>query len=338
MSIPTAVFLDTSILDSQQYNFQSTAFSTFVPACAKRSLKLLLPDPTEREIKRHMKERTSEALSALEGLRRKVPFLGKWKGLAPQFGSPQLEEFDAQSTATDQWQAFLKQFAVVRLGYQGLDVAKVMQWYDKAEAPFKEGKKRKEFTDAFAIQMLDAYAQKAKIYIAVVSADEDFKLACQRYSALLYFKSLPRLTELLLSDVARVEKLRLAIDANMNLLNEAIADEMQDIEFHHHSQRIEVHGYNGVDVESVDVSIVAVGDDECTIVFDTLQGIYFDMRWEDDTDDGPKVFRRNVKERVELSGTAKVSFVGDEVSEVSLLSFDQKTVALSEGPYGGIWW
>ena len=72
MSIPTAVFLDTSVLDSQQYNFQSTAFSTFVPACAARSIRLLLPDPTEREIKRHIKERTSEAMSGLEALRRKV--------------------------------------------------------------------------------------------------------------------------------------------------------------------------------------------------------------------------------------------------------------------------
>ena len=36
MSIPTAVFLDTSILAGQQYNFQSTALSTFGPACAAR--------------------------------------------------------------------------------------------------------------------------------------------------------------------------------------------------------------------------------------------------------------------------------------------------------------
>ena len=44
MSIPTAVFLDTSILDGQQYNFQSTALATFVPVCVKRSVKLLLPE------------------------------------------------------------------------------------------------------------------------------------------------------------------------------------------------------------------------------------------------------------------------------------------------------
>jgi hypothetical protein len=32
MSLPTAVFLDTSIFDGQQYNFASTAMQTFVAA------------------------------------------------------------------------------------------------------------------------------------------------------------------------------------------------------------------------------------------------------------------------------------------------------------------
>jgi hypothetical protein len=51
---------------------------------------------------------------------------------------------------------------------------------------------------------------------------------------------------------------------------EAIVDELQAIDFHHRSDRFEVHGYDSVDSEGVDVSIVAVGDDECTITFDTV--------------------------------------------------------------------
>ena len=82
----------------------------------------------------------------------------------------------------------------------------------------------------------------------------------------------------------------------------------------------------------------AVGDSECTITFDTVQGMGFDTPWEEDTDYGPRVFRKNVTERVELSGTAKSSFTegGNEVSEVSLLTLDQNTFALSEAPFG--WW
>ena len=70
MSIPTAVFLDTSILDGQQYNFESTALSTFVPVCKERGLTLLPPEPTENEIERHIRQRSSDALAALADARR----------------------------------------------------------------------------------------------------------------------------------------------------------------------------------------------------------------------------------------------------------------------------
>jgi hypothetical protein len=339
MSIPTAAFLDTIVFDGQQYNFQSTTLSTFVAACAKRSIKLLLPDPTELEIKRHLLERVAEALSRMESARAKAPFLAKLRGFSREFPSPAIELAAGERLAMEAWTGFLQQFRVVRIGYKGVDVAKVMRWYNKAEAPFDDKTKRKEFPDAFAIQILDAHAQNEKLYVAVVSGDKDFKAACQRYSGLLYFAALPRLTELLLSDDARVEKLRLAIHENTSLIEEAIFDELLAIDFHHRSDRFEVHGYDSVEPEGLDVSIVAVGDGECTIAFDTIQAMNFDLWWEADSEDGVRTFQRDVKERVELSGTAKLSFAegGNEVSEVSLLSFDQRRVQLSETPYG-MWW
>jgi hypothetical protein len=79
MSIPTAVFLDTSVFDGQSFNFSSTAFSTFVPACIVRDVKLLLPDPTEREVTRHMTERSAEAMRLIDKARRTAPFLSTIK-------------------------------------------------------------------------------------------------------------------------------------------------------------------------------------------------------------------------------------------------------------------
>src|SRR5262245_21574524 len=114
MSVPTAVFLDTSILDGQQYNFASTALATFVPACTKRGLKLLMPEPTAREIERHIRERSSEALEALAEARRKAPFLAKWPGLPqPTAKSEAVERLQVYGIARREWQAFLKQFSVV---------------------------------------------------------------------------------------------------------------------------------------------------------------------------------------------------------------------------------
>ena len=69
-----------------------------------------------------------------------------------------------------------------------------------------------------------------------------------------------------------MEKLRLAIQDKSSLIEEAIFEELQALDFHHRSDRFEVHGYNSVESEGVDISIVAIGDGECTVAFDTGSG------------------------------------------------------------------
>jgi hypothetical protein len=41
-------------------------------------LTLLLPDPTEREMRKHIYRNAHEALKALREAKRKVPFVPKW--------------------------------------------------------------------------------------------------------------------------------------------------------------------------------------------------------------------------------------------------------------------
>lgn len=251
------------------------------------------------------------------------------------------EEFEVQRIAEREWEAFLKQFAVIRLGYDLLDVKIVMGWYDQAEAPFSEGKKRKEFPDAFAIAMLGAYAQREKGYIAVVSSDPDFKAACQRSSSLLYFASLPRLTEVLLSDDTRVEAMRLAIHEKIDIFSVAMAEELGVLSYYHTDERFETGDidYDAVDIE--DVSIVALGDGECTVAFESTVQISVDVRWEDGGDEeyGPHERNRTVKERVQLWGTAKVAFdhASGQVSSVTCVEFDFNEFPVTKSPFEVFW-
>jgi hypothetical protein len=335
MSIPTAVFLDTSILDAQQYNFRSTALSTFVPACLARSVRLLMPDPTEREIKRHIRERSLQALEALESARRKAPFLAKWPRLQQAAGrSAKVEEFEVHRIASQQWTEFLKQFNVVRLGYDGLNVATVMGWYDRADAPFREGKKRKEFPDAFAIAMLEAYSQKEKCYVAVVSADQGFEQACQRFSSLLHFHSLPSLTEVLLSDDVRMDRLRQAIVEKIGMIEEAVYEETSGLSFFHVNDRLEIHG---VDYEGFNISehsIVAVGDRECTITFAGVLAVKLEVRWEDYGEKDYETVQSYVEDSVEVSGSAKVAFdeSATKVVKVTMTAFEESDLPITEAP------
>jgi hypothetical protein len=83
MSCPRVVFLDTSIFDSQRYNFSSNAFEPFLKAVSADKFMLLLPDPTEQEIKRHIEKKWREVYSVLEKLEREAPFVSKWKYWPP---------------------------------------------------------------------------------------------------------------------------------------------------------------------------------------------------------------------------------------------------------------
>lgn len=336
MSLPKAFYLDTSVMDGQQYNFESVAFETFIAASAGRNLRLLLPDPTEKEIKRHIRERSQQALAALEDARRKAPFLSKWNGLARTLRTHKAEEWEVQRIANKEWSTFLTRFTVVRLGYDLVDAATVMRWYDQATPPFREGKKRREFPDAFAIAMLEAYARREQIHIAVVSGDDDFKQACQRFGSLLHFVSLPRLTELLLSDDERLQKTRAALEAKQELIEEAILDEVPAVTFYHVSERFEVHDVEVEELNIVEQSVVALGDGECTIAFDASVVVRATIRWEEFHEDGVEGREREVDDLVILSGTAKVSYdaTSGAVSKVILVKFDDDEAPITESPEG----
>lgn len=337
MSIPTAVFLDTSILDGQQYNFQSTALSTFVPACKKQSVTLLLPESTDREINHHIEEWSKQATQALEDARRKAPLLAKWAGMPKDAQSFQKVKSEVHLAAYREWESFLKEFKVVRLGYDGVNLKRVMEWYHRVEAPFQSGKKRKEFPDAFALAMLETYAIKEKVYVAVVSSDGDFKLACERFDRLLYFESMPRLTEVLLSDDARLTKLQAAVEKGVDAITEAVFEDLQHVSCYHADDRFQVGNVDWEDMETLDPSIVAVGDGECTIAFYALLSVRAELRFMERTPDGPMGFERRVRDRVELEGTAKLFFGADGKLSVRLLSFDEYEVKLRETPWGPTW-
>lgn len=146
---PPAVFLDTSIFAGQGYNFAATALVSFVPVANEREISLLLPDATEREVKRHFRVRADVALLAFQEARRKVPFRAMWQHFL-RIRLASRHTWEVFQAAMKEWNGFLSQFDVVRLGYDGIKIERIMNLYDRCEAPFGEGKKRKEFPDAFA--------------------------------------------------------------------------------------------------------------------------------------------------------------------------------------------
>jgi hypothetical protein len=334
MSVPAAVFLDTSILAAQQYNFASTALTTFVAAAKARGVQLLLPDPTEREIKRQIRERSNAALQALNEARRRAPFLAKWSHF-PKKTLPSDVDWEVSHVANAEWRQFLAQFHVIRLDYGGLDVAKVMVWYDNVRPPFREGKKRKEFPDAFAIALLEAYATAQKCSVAVVSEDQDFRLACDLAPSLLYFPNLPRLTELLVLDEAQMAELRASVLADVSLVVKHLEDKATELSYYHYDRQYTLLDSDFAGASLKDIRIVAIGNQECTLAFEAEVEAEHRLRWEEQAyDDQFEQVTESVLETASINGTAKVMLdpKAQRISAVTYLELDGNEIEVTENP------
>lgn len=335
MSLPKAAFLDTSVFAGQQYNYSSAVLTSFVPVAKKAELKILLPDPTSREIARQIKERSADALKALDDARRKAPFLAKWKHFPPK--QPSWAQWEVGRVAQTEWSQFLSQFQVEKLGYDGVSIPKVMTWYDSIRAPFGEGKKRKEFPDAFAIEIVSLYAEKHGICVAVVSEDQDIKKACEHYPSLLYFHSLAKLTELLLVGEAKLDELRAILSGSLELLEEAIHEQINGFSTYIYDEGYEEEESSIGSPQVTDTRIVGLGNNECTVVFDAEFDSEHKIKWEEVVDPSEGYTETHsdlVSQSNTVGGTAKLTIdpIAKMVASVGMVEVDCSEIELRRMP------
>jgi predicted nucleic acid-binding protein len=340
MSVPTVIFIDTSVFDSQNYNYESSAISSFLDATTSKAITLVLPHPTEQEVLRHISVRAKEAIDALDAAKRRAPFLTKWKCWPVERKSLFPISWEVSSLAKDEWQAFLKHFQTVRLGYEGIRIEEIMQWYDRACPPFGKGKKQKEFPDALAVAIVLRYAKEHTTAVAVVSHDDDMAKACGLYSELLHFGSLPSYTEATLSSTA-----------NFSSAKETVLAAQDDIEDRFYEAACELNFCFDVDdcnVEDVHVSnifhselrLVALGDKECTVSFEAH--VDFEVTYSLSSYE-LKINLEGAKASAssEVTGSAKIQFSDSwgSVTDISAVTLDQDDVevTVTDDPWDEYW-
>jgi PIN domain-containing protein len=266
MSVPNTLFLDTSIFDEQNYNFESAVVRPFLSAVEGKNLNLLLPDPTSREINRHIAQRADAVVTTLEDARRKAPFLAKFKEW-PRLASFALS-WQLRQLAVEEWNAFLCHFNLRRLSFEGVNLMEIMAWYDNQHPPFGP-KKRKEFPDALALASILAFVRKERTSVAVVSRDADFKHACDRFAELLYFPSLPAFTEALIASDERVDKVKRMLQDDVSMLEDGIREEFLSLSFFPSANpEGTVDLVKVSEMELSEVHVVGLGDGECTVAFE----------------------------------------------------------------------
>src|SRR5678815_2858107 len=153
--LPDAIFLDTNVFDRHHYDFAGLALTTFAEACQRHNVPLILPDPIERELRRHVRKAATDALDLERKARRTAPFLRALR-MRDVLLQDEVDEYTRRATLG--LSEYLDRFTVTRVGYDGLNLSVLMDWYDSQSPPFGSAGKRKEFPDAFAIAIVQSYS------------------------------------------------------------------------------------------------------------------------------------------------------------------------------------
>jgi hypothetical protein len=269
MPLPRTVVIDTNILEQYGFNFASEPLQKFAAIAQANNFTVLLPDPIDREVRRHIKKKSAEAQAALKAARHDAPFIQKWAHW-PAPGKLKTAKDDIATAYLADWDLYLKAFKVIKLGYDGLNVQGVMDWYDFQHPPFGPGQKEKEFPDAFALASILAYAKTTDNKVAVVSADGDFAKFCALNPELTHFPDLPAFTDAFIAEInTKVVGIKAAVASNPAEIIARVRESFPDLAFY--PEEDPDGDVSDVEVKSValsNVRVIAIEEKHCTIVFD----------------------------------------------------------------------
>jgi hypothetical protein len=345
MPIPRTIVIDTNIFEQHGYNFDAEAIKKFIAIAQVKRLTILLPDAIEREVRRHIKEKSSAAQSALKKARHDAPFLQKWKDWPVPEKLKTVKDEIAAAFIAD-WEKFLKNFKVKRLGYEAINVNQVMDWHDQQQPPFGPGKKEKEFPDAFALAATLAYAKAKAIRIAVVSKDNDFAKFCAPHAELPYYSDLSALTEAFIDEMkTHVAGIKEVLAADASKLVALLRESFPEIVFYPEEDIDgDVEDVEVLDVEMDQMRVIAIEDEHCTIAFEANVKFSAYVSYDDpDTmvhdsseDFHMALFKRagTVTETACVSGTVTIEF-DDEwktILSASDLELEDRTITIEARP------
>lgn len=340
MSVPTKLFIDTCILDGCSYNFESASVQPIVGVAKDKSISLLLPDATEREMLRHIKAQSDDVLAALVTAQQRAPFLRKWKEWPLKAKQDFLLAYNLNRLAKEEFTEFLSAFTVIKLDLTTVNLREVMEWYEKGLGPFAKGKKKAEFPDAFALSSLLTYSRKTGEPVAVVSVDDDFRSACALHDCLFFHKSIGSYVECLLLSDEHVKQVRAILDNDPETVSKAIELEFVELRFYaRDDESAELRDPEVEDVIFTDMNVTGVGDREVSVSFEaevtySIHATYEEMGYFGGRGDeeawGPFVQEGRVRNHCNVTGMAKLT-VDDNWSaftSLDLITLDDNSISV----------
>lgn len=342
------VFIDTEVFKRNKFNLDSAAFQALRSLLNNASMTLVMPDPTEREIDKHLKEMVSHAVKSVAKVEREVPLIRRISSWPVTDRGPFGLEHEIGSKAREELREFYTAFeSVKKIDYSGVKLDEIMNWYHGSRAPFRAGRKRKEFPDALALQMIASYAEAKGEPVAVISGDGDFAEACTYYPTLFHYKEIKEFTETMRAQDVIAGKIRALLDDGHDELAELLVDDPDVFDFYTDNWDSEIEEVVDIEVTSLDSWLIGVGSSEFTFGVDvdlsftatlTTEREEFEV-WPDGSGRGryTETVRGEVSDSASLSGVVKATTnkALDHIEEYRLVQFDSPSVLVSatNSPY-----
>lgn len=170
------VFIDSSIYIQRNFNFTDHLLGQISTLSANNHIKLYITSIVTNEIKNKIDDRTKEAKSAIESLRKKGMILRNIKEYDVIFNN---ETSDLVSSAVKkQFEDFIENSGALVIPVEAVSVDKLLEGYFQMIPPFSRSKKA-EFPDAINLLAIDNWCITNSEQMYVISLDNDLVNYCE---------------------------------------------------------------------------------------------------------------------------------------------------------------
>jgi len=230
-SPPEYVFLDTEVYRRHKLDFSSSSFRSLVSLTRNHRVTLLITTVTKGEIEGYISELAGEIAKAIKGVRSELRLFSQ---LFPPCHIGELLEVKREAITTKlraEFEKFLLDTGATEVGLDGVSPEAVFADYFAVRPPFREGKKKSEFPDAFALAALRAWmVNRPGRELITVGNDSDWGESCVGAPGQRHFKELPELLEHFADDVA-LARLYDAFRPKLPELAKGVAEDVEMLPF-----------------------------------------------------------------------------------------------------------
>ena len=302
--ISSNVFIDSSIYISRNFSFTDHLLGQIARLATDNHIKLFSSEIIINEVKKKMDERSKEAKSALDSLRKKGMILRH----IPQYEAVFNNELgdSINLVLKKNFDTFIEFSKASVVSVDTVPVSKLLEAYFQGIPPFSDQKKS-EFPDAINLMALESWCDINSEQMYVISSDNDLANYCEGNPYLHYLDSIDSFLNLVTSSDEFMHAFVVnLVEKHFENIEEIISDDFQELGFSLDNEDGYVENTRVLSVElEDDVNVIELEKDKATLQFEVRVNFEAEVTYTDyensifDKEEGKYLVEKEVELEVE---------------------------------------